>query len=330
MPAYAPRVRRLLLLVLLLAGMTIPASCGNDDTPPFAFPTVSSEQPGVDPVVVSSTAPPNRTMVKVLHEGSGRPLAPQDVLVANTKAQIWSSVGLALPAFVNTFSGGRLLFRALEQTVPGWRKTLPGVKVGSRVLLVTPPQDGFGREGNPGVSVGKDDTVIWLIDVVDAVPIDAVASGRPATTSTPGLPTVTAGRNPTVTVPPTAAPRRLISRPLIVGQGRRITGGEVILAQYTGVIWRDGREFDTSWKPERGPFHARIAPTDSRTGEPGVIPGWVEGLVGRRVGSRILLVVPPGLGYGSAGSPQVGITGTDTLVFVVDILAGYGDPAATS
>lgn len=281
----------------------------------------------MEPTVVSSTAPPRETMVKVLHEGSGKPLDARDVLVADTKAQIWSTAGLALPAFVNTFSGGRLLFRAIDQTVPGWRKALPGVRVGSRVLLVTPPQDGFGREGNPGVSVGRDDTVIWLIDVVDAMPIDAVATGRPGAGESKKLPTVTAGRNPTITVPGTAPPRELVSRPLIRGQGRKVAEGEVILAQYTGVLWRDGREFDTSWRPDRGPFSARVAPTDPRTGEPGVIQGWVVGLAGRRVGSRILLVVPPGLGYGSAGSPQVGITGSDTLVFVVDILAVYGDPA---
>ena len=50
------------------------------------------------------------------------------------------------------------------------------------------------------------------------------------------------------------------------------------------------------------------------------ISGWDEGLVGKPVGSQMLLVIPPDKGYGAAGSPQAGIKGTDTLVFVVDIL----------
>ncbi len=29
----------------------------------------------------------------------------------------------------------------------------------------------------------------------------------------------------------------------------------------------------------------------------------------------------PALGYGTKGSPQAGIKGTDTLVFVIDVLA---------
>ena len=51
-----------------------------------------------------------------------------------------------------------------------------------------------------------------------------------------------------------------------------------------------------------------------------VIPAWDTGLVGQTVGSRVMLVVPPKDGYGKAGASSVGIKGTDTLVFVVDIL----------
>ena len=51
-----------------------------------------------------------------------------------------------------------------------------------------------------------------------------------------------------------------------------------------------------------------------------MIAGWDEGLVGKTVGSQVLLVVPPDKGYGTSGNESAGITGTDTLVFVVDIL----------
>ena len=51
-----------------------------------------------------------------------------------------------------------------------------------------------------------------------------------------------------------------------------------------------------------------------------VIPGWDKALVGQKIGCRVLLVVPPADGYGAKGNPQAKIKGTDTLVFVVDIL----------
>jgi len=54
-----------------------------------------------------------------------------------------------------------------------------------------------------------------------------------------------------------------------------------------------------------------------------VIPGWDTGLAGQTVGSRVMLVIPPKDGYGKAGASQAGINGTDTLVYVVDILGAF-------
>ncbi len=51
-----------------------------------------------------------------------------------------------------------------------------------------------------------------------------------------------------------------------------------------------------------------------------MIAGWDRGLVGQPVGSQVLLIVPPDDGYGAEGKPEIKIKGTDTLVFVVDIL----------
>ena len=81
------------------------------------------------------------------------------------------------------------------------------------------------------------------------------------------------------------------------------------------MIYRTGKQFDSSW--DRG------APADFAIGTGKVIPGWDAGLVGQTVGSQVLLVVPPDQGYGASGNSQAGISGTDTLVFVVDILDAY-------
>ena len=49
--------------------------------------------------------------------------------------------------------------------------------------------------------------------------------------------------------------------------------------------------------------------------------GWDKELVGKTVGSRVILSIPPADGYGKEGNKDAGIKGTDTLFFVVDILA---------
>ena len=51
-----------------------------------------------------------------------------------------------------------------------------------------------------------------------------------------------------------------------------------------------------------------------------MIKGWDSTLVGQHVGAEVVLAIPPKDGYGSKGSPQAGIKGTDTLYFVVDIV----------
>jgi FKBP-type peptidyl-prolyl cis-trans isomerase len=97
--------------------------------------------------------------------------------------------------------------------------------------------------------------------------------------------------------------------------------GQFVVTQYTGVIWRTGKVFASSWS-SKAPFGFEL---DARPEQ--VIKGWDLGLTGQRVGSRVLLVLPPADGYGSTGVPGSGVTGTDTLVFVVDIIDAY-NPAA--
>jgi peptidylprolyl isomerase len=183
------------------------------------------------------------------------------------------------------------------------------------VLEVVPPRDGFGRRGDASVNVTGTDTLVFVFDILAAVPSAGHAGGtaaryRPGA----GMPQVTASAHgPVVTVPPrTAPPEALVSRVLIAGHGPRLVPGDTVVTQFTGVLWRTGAVFDSSWQ------HGD--PQSFVLGSGRVIAGWSQGLAGQRVGSRVLLVIPPRLGYGKAGSPPV-ITGTDTLVFVIDILA---------
>jgi peptidylprolyl isomerase len=89
--------------------------------------------------------------------------------------------------------------------------------------------------------------------------------------------------------------------------------GELLTANYLGQIWRDGKVFDNSY--DRG------APSSFPIGVGGVIAGWDEGLVGQKLGSRVLLSIPSDKGYQSAGNTQAGIKGDDTLIFVVDLIS---------
>jgi FKBP-type peptidyl-prolyl cis-trans isomerase len=115
-----------------------------------------------------------------------------------------------------------------------------------------------------------------------------------------------------VTLPKANPPDQLVVQPLLVGRGAKVERLQQVQVQYVGVIWPGGREFDSSWR--------RGEPANFTVGRGEIVAGLDRGLVGQTVGSRVLLVVPPDDGYGAAGNANFGVRGTDTLVFVVDIL----------
>ena len=135
-----------------------------------------------------------------------------------------------------------------------------------------------------------------------------------------GLPTVTMnpGKPATITVPKGAkAPTKTVVA--AAHRGHRPRGQEG--PDRAGGLHRRAPEGRQRLRLQRQP--PRAARTSTSRSAPGqVIKGWDNGLVGQKVGSRVLLVIPPAEGYGTAGSPPK-ISGTDTLVFVVDILAAY-------
>ncbi|MDQ1744541.1 MAG: peptidylprolyl isomerase [Pseudonocardiales bacterium] len=127
------------------------------------------------------------------------------------------------------------------------------------------------------------------------------------------------GAKPVVSLAKQPAPSQLSEQVLTTGTGDVVAKGDTLVANYSGQTWagKDGKPniFDSSF--DRGSPAAFVIGTGA------VIPGWDKTLVGKRLGSRVLLAIPPADGYGSQGQPDAGITGTDTLVFVVDLVADY-------
>jgi peptidylprolyl isomerase len=132
------------------------------------------------------------------------------------------------------------------------------------------------------------------------------------------------GATPALTIPATPAPAALTQQVLTRGTGAPVAKDDTLVANYVGQTWvpKDGKAkaFDSSF--ERG------APAAFVIGAGKVIPGWDKTLIGKTLGSRILVTVPPTDGYGASGQPNAGITGTDTLVFVIDLVADYKPDAS--
>ncbi|MDP1804784.1 MAG: FKBP-type peptidyl-prolyl cis-trans isomerase, partial [Acidimicrobiales bacterium] len=198
-----------------------------------------------------------------------------------------------------------------DSLLPAVYEALTGAKVGARVLVAIAPTEGGGADETSGIEAS--DTILFFAEVLSiSVPLER-AEGT-AVTPAAGLPTVVLDADgvPTITVPEGAPPAELVIQPLIQGDGATVEAGQSITVHYTGALYADGSVFDSSWQ--------RGTPATFSIGTGGVIAGWDKGLVGQKIGSQILLVIPAADGYGDEGSGE-NIPAGATLVFVVDILA---------
>ena len=137
------------------------------------------------------------------------------------------------------------------------------------------------------------------------------------TASTPSTPTAVKvppalSKRPKVTVPTGPPPARLVVKDLIKGTSQPVSAGQTITVNYVGVLYKTGKQFDSSWQRNQ-PFTTQLTAGN-------VIPGWVGGMAGMRVGGRRELIIPPSLGYGKTGRAPA-IPPNSTLVFVIDLLS---------
>jgi peptidylprolyl isomerase len=165
--------------------------------------------------------------------------------------------------------------------------------------------------GSSAITVGNESDVSSVPHVTGE---KTASTSTTPTTPTSTTKTPTSGplaSKPAVTVPSGAAPAKLVTKEIIVGTGPEAKAGDSVTVNYVGVLYKGGKEFDSSWK--------RNEPFTFTLGKGQVIPGWDQGVAGMKVGGRRELIIPAELAYGKTGSPPT-IPPNSPLVFVVDLL----------
>lgn len=191
----------------------------------------------------------------------------------------------------------------LKQGSPLIYNAFVGAKLGSSLALAIP-----GSAAKEGAQAGPTQLVIIkLLSAKDAPPVLQKPEGDTVTPPA-GLPTVKDNDKgiPEISVAGVAAPTALVSQDLIKGKGAAVKETDTLTVNYVGVTLSGGKKFDSSFdRGQTASFQLS-----------GVIKGWTQGLAGKTVGSRVLLVIPKDLAYGDAGQGDA----KGDLVFVVDIL----------
>lgn len=312
-------MRRVAMALLLPAAAAIAlAGCGSSASTPTntnAGVKISGTAGKAPAVSIPASKPSTSLVTKTLAAGSGPAVAPNDSILANFEVYVWRG------------KTHKLLFSSYTSTpevlpvkigLSGLQTALSNARVGSRVLAVLPPKYGYGPQGNSQIGVKPTDTLVWVVDVIKSFAPTQSATGQHITDGGGTLPKVSAstGTSPQIAIPKSGPPAKLVVKTLIKGTGVPVKSGEAIVVRYVGSIWRTGKVFNNNWPSIAQPT---TPPNVFQLGQ--LIPAWNTGLVGVPVGSRVMLVVPPAEGYGKTGQAQAGIKPTDTLVFVIDILA---------
>jgi peptidylprolyl isomerase len=196
-----------------------------------------------------------------------------------------------------------------QSMIPGLTGLVKCATAGSRIVYTAPAKTALGQVDPSSLQMKSTDTIVIVADVRDLQPTKA--DGK-AQTPKAGFPTVSlaASGKPTITIPKGKQPPADTEFEVLKkGSGATVKATDIVTLQYQGVIWDTGKVFDQSWgkKPLTNAAN-------------GFVPGFNKALAGQTVGSQVLVVIPPKDGYGSDGQPSAGIKGTDTIVFVIDIL----------
>ena len=317
------------LATVSLCALAALTACGDDapeEETASGFDAVEVSGPvGQEPEVEwDAMLEPGETQAEVVEEGDGPALEDGDKVLTNFAI----SNDVEQDVSFETYSDKGLLLEVGSETEPTQVLELmtqlitdeiePGTTtVGTRIALAVDAEEEFGdlALNLAPLGIGNKDGFVLVADL-SAVPLDGpegksrpaprwapelvVKKGKPTALDSSGLPE------------PDPKAEELGKAVLVEGSGAVVEDGDQIVVDYIGQVYDGDKPFDNGF--------TRPDPTIFKIGEGAVIDGWDQGLVDVKVGSRVLLRVPPKLGYGKKGQGE-DIPGGSTLYFVVDVLA---------
>lgn len=190
------------------------------------------------------------------------------------------------------------------QMIQAFTAGIDCVPIGSRVVVTAPAKDMYGEQGNSQLGITAEDSLVIVTDVIgekkQLVP-EAWQKNAPKVT-------FAADGTPTLKLPSGKPPAQLLLKVLKPGTGDVVKAGDTVTLDYQGTDWNTGKIFDQSYGKQPASFATNQ-----------VVEGFGAALVGQKVGTRLVVSIPPKYGYGDTGNSQAGIGGTDTIVFVLEI-----------
>lgn len=294
--------------------------CGGGDSSDEPFPGAGKTSDRLDAVTISGdvgSAPKvtwktgmdaGKIETETITAGDGPALKGQDDVLA----QIWIGNGYSKQQVFSTYEEKRAELLTVNNDLPEFLAGVKDATIGSRLAVTASAEEAFGPSGNPQLDIGNKDTVLVIVDLVSGVQDKPEGERTPYPAWMP-VPRFDKGVVSGFDFEGKPEPDGLRRVVLVKGTGPRVAKEQTIAVRYLGQVFGGDKPFDEN-------FSGEGTPTTFGIGTGQVIKGWDKALVGVPVGSRVVLEIPPELGYGAAGSPDSGIPKDATLVFMIDVL----------
>jgi hypothetical protein len=234
-------------------------------------------------------------------EGDGRPVENgQQPFVLELSLYSGETGEMVASTEYDASTGALTSLDIQSERFPALSSALKCVTEGSRIVVAVSAEDA-GAETLSGFGLAADDTMVFIGDALDV--FLPRAEGTLQFNDAAGMPTVVRAPDgtPGVIIPDSAAPTTQVVQTLIKGEGDEVATGEMPFVHYTAVGWDDKKVVNTTWGKAVAADISQVAPAVA------------EALVGKTVGSQVLVVTP-----GAEGAPAV--------AYVVDILGAVTAP----
>ncbi len=239
---------------------------------------------GKPDVVVPEGPAPTELVIDDLIVGDGRTATAGDFLVMEYVGVRHSDGG----QFDASWDRGEPFSFTLGtgMVIQGWDQGIDGMQEGGRRLLSIPSGLAYGDQA-VGADIPAGSALVFVVDLLTVVsPPDVQNAPAPVTELE-------------VTV-------------LEEGDGAVVEPGDVIEVHYVAMLQTTGEVFDSSWAG------GRPVPVTIGSDPPQVLEAWDEGLLGRRVGDLVRLVIPPEMGI---DDPSGAIPADATIITEVNIIS---------
>ncbi len=204
-----------------------------DRNPTGELPKISGafgEVPVMTPVEAEA---PKVITVETLEKGDGAVVGVDDVVTVNYAGFLWDGT-----PFDSSFGRGAPSTFSLNSVIQAWKYGLADTKVGDRVLLIAPPEWGYGDQANGDIPAGS--TLVFVVDIIEVFGSDTSALESAELTDTP-LPAGLIvegelGEAPTVSFEDgVASPESEQTVVIAEGDGSVITADDTVVYHYLGT-----------------------------------------------------------------------------------------------